>query len=235
MHKPVSDHRKSRCTGTALQVAAGLVDAVIDAGSTPARIMLFVGGPCTEGVFAEPAECFVIPSSLPEDFKISVADGCCPGRAAMVNKELTKEIRAHKDLEKDAAPLWRPSVQFFVELTETLVKSNVCLDVFACALEQSGLAEMKPAIQATGGFAVQTDTFRNPVFKDSLTRVFAKVNEEGFAGRCACASIQVHVSRDLKVAVRFLCNFCNKPFLLPWCNFFPCIGVGLVCMVLLLL
>jgi protein transport protein SEC23 len=120
----------------------------------------------------------------------------------MVSKELTKEIRSHKDLEKDAAPLWRPSVQFYGDLAQTLVKNSLTLDVFACALEQSGLAEMKPAIQATGGLAVQTDTFRNPVFKDSLTRVFANPDQEGFSGRCACGTLDVHVSRDIKVSVR---------------------------------
>jgi protein transport protein SEC23 len=48
-HQPVSDHRKARCTGTALQVAAGLVDAGMCSGTCAARLMLFVGGPCTEG------------------------------------------------------------------------------------------------------------------------------------------------------------------------------------------
>jgi Sec23/Sec24 trunk domain len=48
-HQPVSDHRKARCTGTALQVAAGLVDMGIASGACTARLMLFVGGPCTEG------------------------------------------------------------------------------------------------------------------------------------------------------------------------------------------
>jgi protein transport protein SEC23 len=123
------------------------------------------------------------------------------GKAAMVDKELTKEIRSHKDLEKDAAPFWRSSVQYYVDLTQTLVKNSLTLDVFACALEQSGLAEMKPAIQASGGLAVQTDTFRNPVFKDSLMRVFSKVNDAGFVGRCSCGVLEVHVSRNIKVMV----------------------------------
>lgn len=48
-HQPVSDHRMARCTGTALQVAAALADVVLGGQSCPARLMLFVGGPCTEG------------------------------------------------------------------------------------------------------------------------------------------------------------------------------------------
>jgi protein transport protein SEC23 len=126
------------------------------------------------------------------------------GKAAMVSKELSKEIRSHKDLEKDAAPFWRPAVQFYEELSRSLVKNALTLDVFACALEQSGLAEMKPAIQASGGLVVQTDTFKNPVFKDSLTRVFAKPEEQGFCGRSSCATLEVFCSRDIKVTVRCL-------------------------------
>lgn len=49
MHKPVSDHRKARCTGTALQVAAGLLDLGITSGAQASQLLLFVGGPCTEG------------------------------------------------------------------------------------------------------------------------------------------------------------------------------------------
>ena len=37
---------------------------------------------------------------------------------------------------------------------------------------QVGLAEMKPVVDMTGGVVVQTDTFDNPVFKESFKRVF---------------------------------------------------------------
>lgn len=42
---------------------------------------------------------------------------------------------------------------------------------------QIGYAEMKEAVVASGGMAVQTDTFHNPVFRESLKRVFAKPGE----------------------------------------------------------
>lgn len=42
-----SDQRPARCTGTALSVAAGLLGACVP--GTGARILAFVGGPCTEG------------------------------------------------------------------------------------------------------------------------------------------------------------------------------------------
>jgi protein transport protein SEC23 len=124
------------------------------------------------------------------------------GKGAIIGKELSREIRSHKDLEKDSCEFWRPAVQFFEAISTTLVAHSHALDVFACALEQSGLAEMKPAIQATGGLVVQTDTFRNPMFKDSLTRVFANSSDEGFSGRCSCATLDVYTSRDIKLQAR---------------------------------
>lgn len=122
----------------------------------------------------------------------------------MVAKEKSKEIRSHKDLAADNAPLWKPSLRFFSELSSQLIRAHLALDVFACALEQSGLAEMKPAIQATGGLVVQTDTFWNPVFKDSLSRVFAKEGDPGFCGRSSCGTLDVYCSRGLKIIVRLL-------------------------------
>lgn len=120
----------------------------------------------------------------------------------MVPKEKAKEIRSHKDLAADNAPLWKPALKFYTELSSQLIRAHLALDVFACALEQSGLAEMKPAIQATGGLVVQTDTFWNPVFKDSLSRVFAKEGDPGFSGRSSCGMLDVYCSRGLKVSVR---------------------------------
>ena len=122
----------------------------------------------------------------------------------MVAKEKSKEIRSHKDLAADNAPLWKPSLRFFSELSSQLIRAHLALDVFACALEQSGLAEMKPAIQATGGLVVQTDTFWNPVFKDSLSREFAKQGDPGFCGRSSCGTLDVYCSRGLKIIVRLL-------------------------------
>jgi len=57
-----------------------------------------------------------------------------------------------------------------------------------CLSLQVGMAEMKGMVLNTGGMAVQTDTYHNPVFKDSLKRLFQKENEEGFIG-CSSNSV----------------------------------------------
>ncbi len=41
------EHRPLRCTGAALAVATGLLEC--SNANNPARIMLFLAGPCTEG------------------------------------------------------------------------------------------------------------------------------------------------------------------------------------------
>ncbi len=61
-----SPARPARLTTHALQVSMALMGASVPIGSCAARIMLFVGGPCTEGL------------------------------GKVVNRELTEEIRSHK-------------------------------------------------------------------------------------------------------------------------------------------
>jgi protein transport protein SEC23 len=56
---------------------------------------------------------------------------------------------------------------------------------------------MKEAVQLSGGMSVQTDTFTNVIFKDSLKRVFAKEGEEGFLGMASNATFEVRANRQL--------------------------------------
>ena len=57
---------------------------------------------------------------------------------------------------------------------------------------QVGLSEMKACIEHTGGYVVQTDTFTNPIFKDSLRRMFTPAGEEGSLGLSSNATFEVH-------------------------------------------
>ena len=66
-----NDKRPLRCTGVALSVAVGLLETAFP--NTGARIMLFAGGPPTEG----------------------------PG--LVVSNELKESIRSHHDIERDLA------------------------------------------------------------------------------------------------------------------------------------
>jgi protein transport protein SEC23 len=46
------------------------------------------------------------------------------------------------------------------------------LDVFVSALDQIGIVEMKSCFEMTGGFYIMTDSFGNPVFKESFKKFF---------------------------------------------------------------
>jgi protein transport protein SEC23 len=70
-----NDRRPARCTGAALSVAVGLMETSFP--NSGARVVLYSGGPCTEG----------------------------PGM--VVGTELKEPIRSHHDIERDNAKYYR--------------------------------------------------------------------------------------------------------------------------------
>ena len=62
----------------------------------------------------------------------------------------------------------------------------------ARACLQVGLAEMKAAVDMSGGMVVQTDTFHNPVFKESFKRVFAPPGAPGSLEVASNATFEVN-------------------------------------------
>ncbi|KAG9142217.1 hypothetical protein Leryth_007653 [Lithospermum erythrorhizon] len=134
---------------------------------TCARIIALVGGPCTEG----------------------------PG--AIVSKDQSDPVRSHKDLVKDAVPLFKKAVHFYQELATQLVSQGHILDVFASALDQVGVAEMKVAIEKTGGLVVLSESFGHSVFKDSFKRVLD--SGEQSLGLCYSGTLEINCSKEIKI------------------------------------
>ncbi|KAJ0806758.1 putative protein transport protein Sec23 [Helianthus annuus] len=134
---------------------------------TGARIVALVGGPCNEG----------------------------PG--SIVSKDLSDPVRSHKDLDKDAAPYFRKAVQFYEELSNQMVSQGHVLDLFASALDQVGVAEMKVVIEKTGGLVVLSESFGHSVFKDSFRRVFEKGEES--LGLAHNGMLEINCSKDIKI------------------------------------
>ena len=56
---------------------------------------------------------------------------------------------------------------------------------------------MKAAVDMSGGMVVQTDTFHNPVFKESFKRVFAPPGAPGSLELASNATFEVGVSVPL--------------------------------------
>ncbi|KAJ8541956.1 hypothetical protein K7X08_016822 [Anisodus acutangulus] len=132
-----------------------------------ARIVALVGGPCTEG----------------------------PG--TIVSKDLSEPVRSHKDLHKDAAPFFKKAVHFYEELAKQLVSQGHVLDVFASALDQVGVAEMKVAIEKTGGLVVLAESFGHSVFKDSFKHIFE--DGEQSLGLSFNGTLEIRCSKDIKI------------------------------------
>ncbi len=85
--------------------------------------------------------------------------------------ELSEPIRSHKDLDKDAVPHFPRAVKFYEGLAKQLAAQGHVLDLFASALDQVGIAEMKVAVERSGGLVVLAESYGHPVFKDSFRRV----------------------------------------------------------------
>lgn len=150
-------------------VALSVASGLLGASSagTGARIVALVGGPCTEG----------------------------PG--AIVSKDLSEPVRSHKDLDKDAAPYFKKAGHFYEELGKQLVSQGHVLDVFASALDQVGIAEMKVAIEKTGGLVVLAESFGHSVFKDSFKHLF-ETGEQSL-GLSFNGTLEINCSKDIKI------------------------------------
>ncbi|MCL7029783.1 hypothetical protein MKW94_004214 [Papaver nudicaule] len=134
---------------------------------TGARIIALVGGPCTDG----------------------------PG--TIVSKELSEPVRSHKDLDKDAAPHFRKAVKFYDNLAKQLVSQGHVLDLYASALDQVGVAEMKVAVERTGGLVVLAESFGHSVFKDSFKRMFEEGEQS--LGLSFNGNLEINCSKEIKI------------------------------------
>ncbi|KAL8278680.1 hypothetical protein RQP46_008972 [Phenoliferia psychrophenolica] len=137
-----SERRAQRCTGVAMSVAVGLMETSFP--NTGARIMLFSGGPPTEG----------------------------PG--AVVGVELREPLRGHHDIEKDNVKHFKRSSKFFESLARRAAQNGHAIDVFAGCLDQVGLLEMKSLANYTNGYMILADSYAMSIFKQSFLRIFTK-------------------------------------------------------------
>jgi protein transport protein SEC23 len=167
---PVANDRRSlRCTGVALSVAVGLLESSFQ--NAGGRIMLFAGGPATEG----------------------------PGM--VVGAELREPIRSHHDIDRDNIMYYKKALKFYDTLAKRTAHNGHIIDIFAGCLDQVGLLEMKGLCNSTGGHMILTDSFTSSMFKQSFQRIFDKDSDEkdpkllmGFN-----AVLEVLTTKELKV------------------------------------
>jgi len=151
------------------------------------RIILLTGGPCTEGA------------------------------GAVVGKSNEEAMRSHKDLEKDSAPHFRKACKYYESVAAQLVSQNHTLDVFACALDQCGLAEMKVCVERTSGHMILAESFNHEVFKKSFQRLFTFTDTESSRamGTAFNGLFEVYTSRDVKGNVKVTLRRLTSQTFLP--------------------
>lgn len=129
------------------------------------------------------------------------------GNGAIVARSKKESIRSHLDLQKNQAPLYKTSIEFFKGMSDRAIASAIVVDVFACSLDQVGTLELRPLVSRTGGVIVLADKFGQSVFRESLRRVFERLPDQnngggignqlqmGFGGQ-----IEVLHSREFKIS-----------------------------------
>ncbi|XP_058812176.1 protein transport protein Sec23A isoform X1 [Topomyia yanbarensis] len=155
-----------RSTGTALSIAVGLLECTYP--NTGARIMMFLGGPCSQG----------------------------PGQ--VVDDELKHPIRSHHDIQKDNAKFMKKAIKHYEGLALRTATNGHCIDIYSCALDQTGLMEMKQCCNSTGGHMVMGDSFNSSLFKQTYQRVFA-VDQKGDLKMAFNGTLEIKCSRELKI------------------------------------
>eukprot|EP00794_Sanderia_malayensis_P019977 gene19977-21935_t len=137
-----ADKRPLRSTGVAMSIAVSLLENSFP--NTGARIMLFVGGPCTQG----------------------------PGM--IIDHELKNVMRSHHDIEKDNTPFMKKATRHYEALAARVSENGHTVDLFACNLDQTGAHEMRNCTNFTGGYMFMGDAFNTALFKQTFQSVFAK-------------------------------------------------------------
>eukprot|EP00301_Raphidiophrys_heterophryoidea_P013524 c20965_g1_i1.p1 GENE.c20965_g1_i1~~c20965_g1_i1.p1 ORF type:complete len:756 (-),score=160.48 c20965_g1_i1:356-2623(-) len=172
---PVSvEHRPLRCTGVALSAAISLLEKSFP--NVGSRIMLFSGGVATAG----------------------------PG--SVIGVDLKEKVRSHHDLEStnENAKYSKPAHTFYATLAKRAAKNGHVIDLFCSSLDQPGIMEEIPCVEATSGSVVMTDSFKTDVFKESLKKMFTREKDQAgkdtpFLRMAFAASLRVLVSREVKI------------------------------------
>jgi protein transport protein SEC23 len=123
------------------------------------------------------------------------------GPGMIVSDNMKELIRSHIDIQnnKENVKYMKPAMEFFQKMADRAQKSGIVMDTFVASVDQVGVLEMKPCLEQTGGFYIMTDSFGNPVFKESFKKFF-EVDENSDLRMGFLAYIKCLVSKELQVS-----------------------------------
>jgi len=137
--------------------------------TTGSRILVFTSGPATVG----------------------------PGM--IVESDLGNAIRTHRDLISGRAANYEKSSEFYKRLSKRLMDASIVLDLFACSLDQVGVAELRASVENSGGFMMLGESFESDQFKKCLRHLFNR-DEDGNLKMCFDATIEIVTTQDVKIS-----------------------------------
>lgn len=154
-----------------LGTALNVAIGLLEAGykGHSARILTFIGGPATIG----------------------------PGM--VVSPDLRESMRSHTDISKGNDPHYKKACAFYESIAMRAAKNGHVIDIFACALDQVGIAEMKVCVEKTGGLLVLDDSFSRNVFQGSFKHVFRREANNQDLAMTFSGELKVTTSREFKV------------------------------------
>lgn len=123
------------------------------------------------------------------------------GPGKIVDEKLSEKIRSHLDIQKERENTrhLKPALKFYNDIAVRAQKQGIVIDVFVAALDQVGIVEIKTCFEITGGFYIMTDSFGNPVFKESFKKFF-ELDENQDLKMGFMATTKLLCSKEFKIS-----------------------------------
>nr|BAJ95802.1 predicted protein [Hordeum vulgare subsp. vulgare] len=146
---------------------------------------------------------------------IALLEGCCSpnsggriivftsgpttvGPGLVVETDLGKAIRSHRDIFNGNVPLVEKAQDFYKKVAKRLIDSALVLDLLACSLDQIGAAELRYPVEVSGGLMVLTESFESEQFKSCLRQTFKRDGTD-YLNMNFNATIEVVTSREVRI------------------------------------
>jgi len=120
------------------------------------------------------------------------------GPGFVVETDLGKAIRSHRDIFNSNAPLTDKARDFYKKVAKRLTDHALVLDLFACSLDQVGAAELRNPIEVSGGLMVHTESFESEQFKSCFRHMF-KREGTNYLNMNFNATIEIITSKEVKI------------------------------------
>ncbi|CAI7791110.1 unnamed protein product [Closterium sp. NIES-53] len=120
------------------------------------------------------------------------------GPGMVVGTDMADCLRTHSDILLDNTSYYHRATRFYTQLGERAAEVSAAIDVFACAADQVGVAEMRGAIEATSGTLVLADSFESDIFAKSLYKLFQR-SHEGPLLAATDGVVEVKLPKEIKV------------------------------------